>query len=129
VAGLQDLTAPEFFERVGSRAFYRPVLTANFHDALALCMTAVSWAREQGCADMLVNVYGIIGLENITTFMRYELAVAWAQAAGPLRVALVIPQELMDPQKFGMLMAHNRGVNGDVFTTEAEALQWLNARV
>jgi hypothetical protein len=35
----------------------------------------------------------------------------------------------MDPQKFAMLMAHNRGVNGDVFTNEAEALQWLNARV
>ena len=129
MTGRPDLTPPEFVERIGPRAFYRPVLSANFHDALQLCIQAVSWAREQGCADMLVNVYGILGLENITTFMRYEIAVAWAQAAGSLRVALVVPDELMDPQKFAMLMAHNRGLNGDVFITEAEALRWLNARV
>jgi hypothetical protein len=61
--------------------------------------------------------------------MRYELAVRWAQSAGTLRVALVVPEALMDPKKFAMLMAHNRGVNGDVFTSEAEALKWLNARV
>ena len=129
MAGRPDLTPPEFVERIGARAFYRPVLGARFHEALELCMTAVTWAREQGCADMLVNVHGIVGIENVTTFMRYEVAVAWAQAAGSLRVALVVPDDLMDPQKFAMLMAHNRGVNGDVFTNEAEALQWLNARV
>jgi len=78
---------------------------------------------------MLVNVYGVRGIENLTTFMRYEVAVAWAESAGALRVALVVPENLMDPQKFALLMAHNRGVNGDVFISEAEALQWLNARV
>jgi hypothetical protein len=129
MAGRPDLTQPEFVERIGQRAFYRPVLAASFHDALGLCMAAVRWAREAGCGDMLVNVYGITGIESITTFMRYEVAVSWAQAAGTLRVALVVPENLMDPQKFAMLMAHNRGVNGDVFTNEAEALQWLNARV
>jgi hypothetical protein len=129
MAGRPALTPPEFVERIGQRAFYRPVLAASFHDALGLCMGAVRWAREAGCGDMLINVYGIRGLENITTFMRYEVAVSWAQAAGALRVALVVPDQIMDPQKFAMLMAHNRGVNGDVFTNEAEALQWLNARV
>jgi hypothetical protein len=44
-------------------------------------------------------------------------------------VVLVVPENLMDPQKFAMLMAHNRGVNGDVFTSEAGAPRWLNARV
>jgi hypothetical protein len=129
LAGRPHLTPPEFVERIGQRAFYRPVLSANFHEALGLCMAAVAWARDTGCIDMLVNVHGVLGIENLTTFMRYEVAVAWAQAAGPLRVALVVPDSLMDPQKFAMLMAHNRGVNGDVFTSEAEALQWLNARV
>jgi len=129
LAGRPDLTPPEFVERAGQRAFYRPVLAANFQEALGLCMTAVEWARDQQCVDMLVNVCGISGIESLTTFMRYELAVKWAQAAGSLRVALVVPEALMDPQKFAMLMAHNRGVNGDVFTQEAEALNWLNSRV
>jgi len=129
VAGRPDLTPPEFFERVGDRAFYRPVTAASFQQALELCMAAVRFAREQGCADMLVNVYGVRGIDNLTTFMRYEVAVAWAESAGALRVALVVPENLMDPQKFALLMAHNRGVNGDVFISEPEALQWLNARV
>jgi hypothetical protein len=129
VAGRPDLTPPPFVERVGERAFYRPVLSADFHEALGLCMAAVRWAREQGCTDMLVNVRGISGMEAITPFMKYEVAVGWAQAAGALRVALVVPDHLMDPQKFALLMAHNRGVNGDAFTSEADALHWLNARV
>ena len=129
MAGRPDLTPPEFVERIGTRAFYRPVLSAGFHDTLRLCMAAVTWAREQGCVDMLVNVRGISGLEFITAFMRYEVAVSWAQSAGDMRVALVVPDEIMDPNKFALLMAQNRGVNGDAFTTEADAMQWLNARV
>lgn len=129
MAGRPDLTPPPFVERVGARAFYRPAITAGFHDALRLCVAAVQWAREQGCTDMLVNVQGISGMESITAFMKYEVAVSWAQAAGSMRVALVVPESLMDPQKFALLMAHNRGVNGDAFVTEAEALRWLDARV
>ena len=129
MAGRPDLKPPEFVERIGQRAFYRPVLTANFQQALELCAVAVEWARDHRCTDMLVDVHGISGIESVTTFMRYELAVKWAQSAGALRVALVLPESLLDPRKFGMLMAHNRGVNGDVFTNEAEALRWLDARV
>jgi len=129
VAGRQDLNPPEFVERIGPRAFYRPVFDATFHDALRLCVGAVNWAREQGCVDMLVNVRGISGLEAITPFMKYEVAVGWAQAAGGMRVALVVHDHIMNPEKLALLMAHNRGVNGDAFTTEADALRWLDARV
>jgi hypothetical protein len=41
-------------------------------------------------------------------------------------VALVARPELIDPQKIGVLMAQNRGVLGDVFTNEADALLWLD---
>jgi len=129
LAGRPDLTPPEFVELVGQRAFYRPILSTNFHEALGLCMAAVRWAHDNHCTDMLVNVRGISGMEAITAFMKYEVAVGWAQVAGSMRVALVVPDELMDPRKFALLMAQNRGVNGDAFTSEAEALQWLNARV
>jgi hypothetical protein len=129
MAGRADLTPPDFVERIAQRAFYRPVLQANFHDALRLCIAAVTWAREQGCVDMLVNVRGIAGMEAITAFMKYEVAVGWAQAAGSMRVALVVHDHLMNPEKLALLMAHNRGANGEVFTSEADALRWLDARV
>ena len=46
-----------------------------------------------------------------------------------MRVAIVTRPELIDTQKIGMLMAQNRGVNGDVFAHETEALAWLDARI
>ena len=53
----------------------------------------------------------------------------WAESAGSgLRVAMVARAELIDPEKIGVLMAQNRGVAGDVFTTEAAAIAWLDAR-
>ena len=58
------------------------------------------------------------------------MATKWAQTAGAaLRVALVARPELIDPQKIGVLMMQNRGGNGDVFTNEADALAWLDARL
>lgn len=129
MAGRPDLTQPEFLERIGDRAFYRPIFRAGFHEALAACIAAVRWAREQGCTDMLINVRGIAGMETITTFMKYEVAVGWAQAAGAMRIALVVHDHIMNPEKLALLMAHNRGANGDAFTSESDALRWLNARV
>jgi hypothetical protein len=41
---------------------------------------------------------------------------------------MVARPELIDPEKIGVLMAQNRGATGDVFTTEAAALAWLDAR-
>ena len=121
------MPAPEFFERVGQRALYRPHRAANFEDAMELCMAAIRFARDEKLTDILINVHGITGIEAVTAFMRYQLAVQLAQNAGSLRVALVVPEALMDPRKFAMLMARNRGVNADVFTREADALKWLDA--
>jgi len=41
----------------------------------------------------------------------------------------VTREEIIDPQKIGVLMAQNRGVSGDVFGSETEALAWLDARL
>jgi hypothetical protein len=59
------MTAPDHFEVIGSRGFYRPVARA----------------------------------------------------------------EIIDPQKIGAMMAQNRGANGDVFTSEMDALAWLDTRI
>jgi hypothetical protein len=58
------------------------------------------------------------------------MATKWAESAGStLRVALVARTELIDPQKIGVLIMQNRGGNGDVFTSEADALEWWEARL
>ena len=119
----------EYFEQIGTRGFYRPLRHATFEQAVDLVAEAMVFARESNCVDLLVSVYGFIGLQPPTVFARYDLAVKWARSAGSkLRVAMVTPAELIDPEKIGVLMAQNRGVTGDVFTSEAAAIAWLDSR-
>ena len=87
------------------------------------------FARSLGLTDLLVNTSGLTGFPPPSIFARHALAVKWAEAAGSgLHVAMVARAEVIDPQKIGVLMAQNRGVSGDVFTTEVAAIAWLDAR-
>jgi hypothetical protein len=124
------MEAPEHFEQIGSRGFYRPVAVVTFEQAVDMVAQSMRYARERGLVDLLVNTRGLTGYPNPSTFARYSLAVKWAESAGAaLRVALVSRPEVIDPQKIGVLMAQNRGVNGDVFIHETDALAWLDARI
>src|SRR5262245_53507757 len=122
------MTELEYFELIGSRAFYRPVQVVSFEQAIDMVADAMRTAREVGASDLLVNTIGLTGFSPPSVFARYSMATKWAQTAGAsLRVALVARPELIDRQKIGVLMLQNRGGSGDVFINEAEALDWLNA--
>jgi hypothetical protein len=117
------------FEQVGKRGFYRPDGNVTFERAVDLVGEAMRLARTLGLQDLLVNTTGFTGFQSPSIFARHALAVIWAQSAGSgLIVAIVARPEFIDPQKIGVLMAQNRGASGDVFTTEAAALAWLDAR-
>ena len=122
------MNKPAHLEITGKRAIYRPVASTTFENAVELTAAAMVHAREQGCVDMLANLHGITGFPSPTTIGRYSMALRWAESAGSqLRVAMVVRHEVMDPQKIGVLMAQNRGVNGDIFLSEVEALRWLDS--
>lgn len=44
-----------------------------------------------------------------------------------IRVAVVIGYQYGPLEEFGLLIAHNRGVNISIYESEAEALAWLTA--
>jgi len=118
------------FEQVGTRGFYRPIAQVSFEQAVDMVAQAIVGARDLGLVDMLVNTTGLTGFTPPSVFARYGMSTKWAQTAGStLRVAMVARVELIDPQKIGVLMLQNRGGIGDVFTNEAEALAWLDARL
>ncbi|MEO8019240.1 MAG: hypothetical protein ABI769_15615 [Pseudomonadota bacterium] len=122
------MNPPAFFEQIGRTGFYRPAATVTFEQALQMCAEAMRYARSIGLTELLLNASGLVGFPSPGVFERYNIAEKWAQAsAGTLRVALVVRSEHMDPEKLALLMAQNRGVSGDVFTTEAAALTWLNS--
>lgn len=117
------------FEQVGDRAFFRPTGTVTLEQAIELGARAMVLARELDCADMLLDTRGLTGFSSPSATGRFGLAVRWAQSAGgQLRVALLVPMEMMDPNKIAVLMAHNRGAPGDAFTEESDAIAWLDAR-
>jgi hypothetical protein len=117
------------FEQVGRRGFYRPIATVSFERAVEIVAEGIRMARSLGLADLMVSTHGLTGFPPPSIFGRHELAVKWAEAAGGsgLYVALVARAELIDPEKIGVLMAQNRGVSGDVFTTEVAAIAWLDS--
>lgn len=124
------MKTPDHFEHVGKRGFYRPIGIVTFEQAVDMVADAMVYSRSLSLTDFMANLNGLTGFAPPSTFGRYALAVKWAESAGGnLRVALVVRPELIDPQKIGVLMAQNRGVNGDVFTTEPAALAWLDARL
>ncbi|MDX1440414.1 MAG: hypothetical protein R3284_10985, partial [Rubricoccaceae bacterium] len=52
----------------------------------------------------------------------------WAEAAhGAVRVALLARPEMLDPERFGVTVAANLGFTADAFTSEEEALAWLES--
>jgi hypothetical protein len=117
------------FEQIGKRGFYRPNGTVTFERAVDLVAEAMRFARSLGLNDLLVNTTGFTGFQSPSIFARHALAVKWAENGGPaLIVAIVARPEFIDPEKIGVLMAQNRGATGDVFSTEAAALAWLDAR-
>jgi hypothetical protein len=124
----QDLTTKDL-EVVGTRGFYHPTGRASFEAGVAMIAAAMKQARALGLMDLVVNIHGLTGFEPLEIFRRYEMATRWVESAGAaVRVAWVLRPDLIDRQKIGVVIAQNRGADGDVFGDEAEALAWLDAR-
>lgn len=99
------------------------------HDALlTLCDRCFEVAAEAGRDALLVDARGITGREP-TMAERYEWAVRVADAQARhrprIRVALVGNEPLIHPERFGEIVARNRGADARAFTEEAPAFRWL----
>ena len=119
----------EHFESVGDRAFFRPVGKMTLREAIQLVTRAITFAGERRIRRLLVNASGLTGFPSPTLPERYFLAREWAAAAPPgLRLALVVCAEMIDPEKFGILVARNAGLDAEVFSDDSDALSWLTLR-
>lgn len=122
------MNPPDYFEESSDCAFFRPVGETALQEATRLVTQAITFAREHQVQRLLVNLIGLTGYASPTLAERYFISREWATAArGRLRVAIVVPLEIIDPEKFGIVVARNVGMDADVFTTESEALPWLRS--
>ena len=110
-----------------SRAFFRPVGSVSFGEAVNMISNAIVYARENVASRLLVNVAALRGFGPPTIAERYSLATKWAAAAsGRLRLAVVAREEIIHPQRVGITFAATAGLVSNVFVSEAEAVAWLD---
>lgn len=120
------MDCPERFERVHDHAVYRPTGCLSFEESADLLCRAIAYCREQGIARILVDATDITGIGDLGPEDRFVLADQAARAAqAAVKVALVAKEELLDPARFGMTVARNRGLFMGSFSSEPEALRWL----
>jgi len=120
------MNAVDLIQVVENCAFCRPVGKTTLEAAVTLAEEAIQFAREQNLPKLLFNGAGLTGFPSPSLPERYFLSRRFATAAGgKVQMALVIQREMIDPEKFGILVARNAGMNADVFDNEPEALSWL----
>jgi hypothetical protein len=111
------------------RGLYRPVGYVAFDEVVALVRAAIAATRRNQARDLLVDTTALTGFRSPGTFQRFLAAVAWAdEAKGGVRLAIVAKEEMIHPRKFGVTVAANRGLVGNIFTTEAAARAWLESQ-
>jgi len=119
---------PEHFEIDRDCAFFRPAGNVSLQQAVQMLACAIAFAREQEVPKLLAVTTGLTGFAPPNTLERYEFATQFAAiAGGAVRLALVAKPEMIDPQTFGLTVANNRGLISNVFTSEADALAWLQS--
>ncbi|MGA2446770.1 MAG: hypothetical protein ABSG50_15250 [Opitutaceae bacterium] len=123
------MSEPEHFEILENHAVFRPTGEVSLEQVVQLAKAAVVFAREQHVRKLLVDMTGATGYASPSVTERYYIGKEWARAAeSSIRVACVARPNVIDPQKFEVLVAKNVGAVGDIFESEEEALAWLLSR-
>ena len=117
---------PEHFEVMENYSCYRMSGNGPLAEAVGKAIEAITFAREHGISHLLIDTTKWFGHPNPDTMERYDVASAFSKAAGSeVKLAMVVRPEMMDPEKFEVTVATNRGMIGNVFASETEALKWL----
>jgi hypothetical protein len=120
------MKTPEQFETMEDHSCYRLFGNGPLEEAATKVIEVITFAREQGIRNLLIDTTHWTGHPNPTTMERFDWAEAFAKAAlTKVKVAMVVRPELMDPEKFEVTVGRNRGLFGNVFDSEKDALEWL----
>ena len=113
-------------EVAGDCAYYRPAGKVTLEEAIEVLDQAIAHVRNQRIPKLLFNGHGLTGFLSPSLPERYFAVRRFAATSqSQVQLAFVILAEMIDPEKFGVLVARNSGMNVDVFAQEPEALAWL----
>jgi len=118
----------EYFEIIDDRADYRPVGDVLLSEMVQMVTSALVFARERKIRKLLVVTTGLTGFKPPLVVDRYYFIREWAKASGhSVRTALVARPEMIDSRKFGVTVAANNNFIANIFSSEDEALTWLQS--
>ena len=87
---------------------------------------AIIAMRGRGIRRLLVDGSRLTGFSSPSVADRYFISRCWAEAAEKqVALALVLQQHLIDPDRFGIVVATNLGMRANVFSSPADAEEWL----
>ena len=116
-------------EIVGDCACYCPAGNVTLDQAVDLIDQALTYARDSQIPKLFVNAQGLVGFPSPSLPERYFICRRWALTGqSKVQFALVVRAEMIDPEKFGVIVARKLGMNVDAFTDESEGLDWLLGR-
>jgi hypothetical protein len=99
------------------------------HDQVAVVhavAAAIAAARDGGTRKLLVDLRATDGMVPPTLAQRDTLVTIWARAAaGEVVVAVVAPRSLLDPERFGEMIAAAAGMLAEGFEDMEAARAWL----
>ena len=120
------MKAPEHLKVREGYGCYRMSGHGPLTEAASKVIDVIIYCREQGIRNLLVDTTAWTGHDSPTTLERFNVAEAFTHAArSEVKMAMVVRPEMMDPNKFEVTVARNRGMIGNVFEREDEALAWL----
>ena len=123
-----DALGPGGTPRLDLFGLYRPHGQCSLCEVAELVRNAVEYCRHRGVTRLLVNVTGLTGFAIPTLVDRFLLAEELAQVAQKeVALALVVQEEYIHPQKFGVAVAARFGFKLEVFSSENDALIWISS--
>jgi len=120
------MEAPKDFEVMEGYCCYRLSGHGPLAEAAGKVIEAITFARAQGMHKLLIDTTNWTGHQSPDTLERYTWGQAFAEAAASaVKLAMVVRPEMVDPDNFEVTVARNRGLLGNVFDSEKDALTWL----
>jgi hypothetical protein len=118
----------EHFETTEGRGVYRPQGSASAWQLADLITEALEHASATQLREILINISSMSGFEAPGPAYRRWAVRRWASTLRP-RIPLVIVarRDHICPEKVGLLVAAEEGLDAHICETEAEAASWLQA--
>jgi hypothetical protein len=97
-----------------------------FPSGVHIMRDAIAQARARRISRLMIVITETTGYGVPSLSMRLAMMREWADAAeGFVRVVIVCRPEYIDPNKFGVTMAANFGMQAEVFASEGDGMAWL----